>query len=307
MPTPEQLVAALRAAHPDVAVAPAPQVNSSFLGKGLFTPRDLVHLGEEHAKVPAVMAHELGHAQFNKTRLGRALQHPATRLSTNALGAPLSGLAGLLAARSDSDAAPYAAALVPLALHAPTLVSEAMASRHAMGKLRAAGASAAQLAKARRQLAGAYGTYLGQAGVSGLAAAAPLLARRYWREREAEKTSAEGDDRVGVFEGAPSRRPVMQRALQGALAVGGIGAASSGALAALGPEVMGADRRRRAIRALVGTLGAGMAGAGMGASLGAYEGARFHGQDPTSLSVDMWLAKRLGARDRAAARGQTNA
>lgn len=209
----------------------------------------------------------------------------------------MSGLAGLLAARSDSSVAPYAAALVPLAMHAPVLVSEAMASRNAMAKLREAGASVADLAKARRQLGAAYGSYLGQAALSGMATAAPLLARRYWRKRQAEKNAEKKE--IGVFEGAPSSRPVLQRSLQGALAGGGLGALSAGAMVALAPEVVGIDNRKRLMRTLAQLAGMGAAGAGIGSTLGAYEAARFQGVKPPALSAEMWLAGRLGRHDRA--------
>lgn len=298
MPSPEELVSALMRRRGDTAVEFAPDVSSAFARKGWFTPRDTVYLGGDHVKVPAVLAHELGHAQFNKTQLGSVLQHPALVLATNHLGTPMSGLAGLLAARSDSSVAPYAAALVPLAMHAPTLVSEAMASRNAMAKLREAGASVADLAKARRQLSGAYGSYLGQAALSGMATAAPLLVRRYWRKREAEKNAAKKE--IGVFEGAPSTRPVLQRSLQGALAGSGLGALSAVAMVAMAPEIVGIDNRKRLTRTLAQIAGMGAAGAGIGGTLGAYEAARFQGEEPPTLSTNMWLAGRLGMHDRTA-------
>ena len=119
---------------------------------------------------PEVLAHELGHREFGKTTAGKVFQNPyAYGIGTNpVLGMAAGGLAGYAegtrkakqkARGEKSTKIPYGA-LAPLALAAPMLISEGMASRNAMKMLRESGASGAQLSKARGTLGKAFATYL---------------------------------------------------------------------------------------------------------------------------------------------------
>jgi len=116
------------------------------------------HVGER----ADFLAHELGHADLDKG-VGKALQNRLTMTAPN-LGT-LAGLGGGFAAgRAESTAGKLLGTLGPLALHVPQLAYEGLASLKGMNKLRAAGATAAELAQARNTLSKAWGTYAMNAG-----------------------------------------------------------------------------------------------------------------------------------------------
>lgn len=325
MPTSEPTITQrLMATEPGVQYTKGPAdyakgIDSYFERKWALNPYRVpyVHIGDEHQHIPAVLAHELGHAEFDRTRLGRVLQNPIFRHSLNSLALPASAIGGVLAARSDSGAAPYAAMALPALMHAPTLISEGAASYNALKKLRNIGASAADISKARRQLAGAFGSYLGHAGLSGLAAAAPLLAKKYWPKAqpqeqaepspEATKSAEDalepmpekGLGSYGLFRKDPSHHPVAQRMFQGALAGTALGGLGQGAIMALGPEMLGTSRRDRLLRAATNIFNSGLTGALGGTSLGAYEAARFREPTDVGYSPTTWLMNYLAKKDRA--------
>lgn len=120
-----------------------------------------------HGKSPAgVLGHEMGHAQFDKKLLGKATQNIPARIAFNlsSLGSPLAGAAAGYGI-DDKATGLGVAAGIPLAIAAPTLLSEGVASFKGMGNLRRAGANPAQLAAARKTLLRAFGTYAGKAGM----------------------------------------------------------------------------------------------------------------------------------------------
>jgi hypothetical protein len=119
---------------------------------------------------PAVLAHELGHAEFDGTLVGRALQHPATRMISNA------GILVGVYAGAEGLPGSIGAAIVA-ASSAPTMVSEYQASSRALRLLRNAGAKEDEVADAKRKLRAAYSTYALQssAGAADVAALAALV------------------------------------------------------------------------------------------------------------------------------------
>jgi hypothetical protein len=109
---------------------------------------------------PHVVAHELGHAKFHKTRAGKVLFK--TRLpgmAVGRLGAPAMALQD-----PDSKASKWSPAVGALAA-APTLIDEAAASIHGYRGMKGAGFTAKQLSHGRNQLLKAYGTYTGKLAV----------------------------------------------------------------------------------------------------------------------------------------------
>jgi len=112
---------------------------------------------------PEILAHELGHADWNRNRVGRITQGrpgQALRMATE----PVSSLVGLGAGLlSDDPRIHRAAMLAPAVLHAPTLLNEAAASIKGLKHIRGAGGSLGSYAKV---LAPAFGSYLANAGAS---------------------------------------------------------------------------------------------------------------------------------------------
>lgn len=121
---------------------------------------------------PHVGAHELGHGRWGASGIGKILRVTKAR---NA--APLFvGTAGTIMSGLDPDST--ASKLAPVASAAslaPMLTDEAAASIHAIRGMRRAGYSAAQIAKGKKQLLKAFGTYALGMGVPTVAA--PVLAR----------------------------------------------------------------------------------------------------------------------------------
>jgi len=102
----------------------------------------------------ANFAHELGHAEVDKNVIGRMLQSRAARLANS-----LTSLGGIGAAILLAKGKKWGL-LLPAALAAPTLLSEAIASVKGHGKLTDAGASDEQKSQYRKKMLGGFGSYL---------------------------------------------------------------------------------------------------------------------------------------------------
>ena len=158
------------------AASPVPVVRDPRGGMGAYASKPaskMMGLGDEakiilpEGKSPAgVLGHEMGHAQFDKKFLGKATQNIPARIAFNlsTIGSPLAGAAAGYGI-DDKATGMGVAAGIPLAIAAPTLLSEGVASVKGMGNLRRAGANPAQLAAARKTLLRAFGTYAGKAGM----------------------------------------------------------------------------------------------------------------------------------------------
>lgn len=109
------------------------------------------HVGLRADEDPAVLSHELGHAEFDRTTIGRVLQSPATQWL------PMAGRVGgaVAAARGNVTIGMAIAAASAL----PILAYEGEASRRGIAKLRRAGATEEEVADAKARLLKAWGTY----------------------------------------------------------------------------------------------------------------------------------------------------
>lgn len=152
-----------------------------------------------HVKVPAdwnnpaFLAHELGHADINKNRIGYAVQNPVTMLAGNHGAAAAGSLGGFASGFSDDPRVRRAGLLAPLALSAPTLAYEAGASIQGLRRLRQGGAGAGQLLQAGKALLPAWGSYAARTGgqVAGAAGAQAIgTAIHQHDKRTAKKKTA---------------------------------------------------------------------------------------------------------------------
>lgn len=125
-------------------------------------PGGAVLLGRD-TRAPSILAHELGHAEVQASRLGRVVQNTPMRLL--GMGAPGVGfLSGGLSGLSDDSRVRAAGLAAPALAAAPMLASEGLASIKAVRHLRNAGASRPQMWRAAKTLLPAFGTYAAQAG-----------------------------------------------------------------------------------------------------------------------------------------------
>lgn len=113
---------------------------------------------QEGSEGPSTLAHELGHAEFDRTALGRAVQHPTARMmSVNSIpiGVIISILAeGSLARRVALSTGFVAASQVPL------LTGEGVAWYKGHQMLKEHGASPEELAHLRSEAVRLGSTYL---------------------------------------------------------------------------------------------------------------------------------------------------
>lgn len=101
---------------------------------------------------PAVVAHELGHAEIDDSRLGQLAQSPLGRSLPVTVGGTFGAVAmskGQLASGAGSIAAGWA----------PILAQEGLASIKGIRLLREAGATEEELTDAKKRLLAAWGTY----------------------------------------------------------------------------------------------------------------------------------------------------
>lgn len=118
-----------------------------------------VHVPPGHD--PYVLAHELGHAQIDKSRLGRLVQNKLTVMAP-AIAPTVSGAGGALSgyvdAKNDESHVLRDSAVMGAA-HAPQLGFEAGASLLGRKSLIGAGASKKELTEYAKSVGRAYGTY----------------------------------------------------------------------------------------------------------------------------------------------------
>jgi hypothetical protein len=125
-------------------------------------PKGAVLLGKD-TRAPSVLAHELGHADVQSSRLGRVVQNTPTRalgMTSGGIGYLSGGLSGL----SDDPRVRTLGLAAPALAAAPMLASEGLASLKAVRHLRGAGASRGQMWNAAKTLIPAWGTYASHAG-----------------------------------------------------------------------------------------------------------------------------------------------
>ena len=223
----------------DTAVVPIERTVGEVAGGAHFSPGAhgiTAGLGgpvEPHVKVPehwrnpAVLAHELGHADIHSNRIGRMIQNPATTMAGTVGAGSIGALGGFASGFSDDKTVRRAGLLAPLAMNIPTLAYEAGASIQGLRKLRQGGAGFGQLANAAKMLAPAYGSYAlraakdtaGAAGSQAIGTAihSSLKRRAERKAGEVSKTAAGAPTRGGFMMASdiPSYRPPrLDRAIQ---------------------------------------------------------------------------------------------
>ncbi len=126
----------------------------------------IIRMGTGTQGYAPTLAHEMGHADLHKSRLGRVLQNKGTMIA-GALGSnPIVGaLSGGLTAQSDNETVRRLGRWAPAIAAAPMLGYEAGASILGYRRLRRAGASKQQLRNAMKNFTGAWGTYGGGAAL----------------------------------------------------------------------------------------------------------------------------------------------
>jgi hypothetical protein len=151
---------------------------------------------------PAILAHELGHAEIHDSKWGRLLQNRVTSSLGNAK-VPIAMLGGAAAATGNPIARNVgigAAALAAL----PELAYEGLANVKGYKRLKEQGATPEQLSEARKTLLSSYGTYAGQAA----AGAGSILSGHALSKLSAQATHDHdySDNDFGMT-GSPARLP----------------------------------------------------------------------------------------------------
>ena len=123
-----------------------------------------VSLGGGGHRTPAVLSHEIGHAQIYGNRLGKILQNPVTTIMGSQASVP-GMLAGYASGRgTDNEKVKRLARWSPALLAAPQLLYEAGASGLGVRNMLRAGATRREALGALKQLAPALGSYVANAG-----------------------------------------------------------------------------------------------------------------------------------------------
>jgi len=167
--------------------------NAGFIPQGGPKGEDVIAMGKDFSK-PSILAHEMGHAQIQKTPLLKYIQSKPALLA-GALGRSVAMGAGVGAATgiSDSERTQRIGRWAPTLLSAPLLAVEAGASALGLLKMRRAGASGAQMLRGVKTLAPAWGTYAAPVALStGVAhlSQAGVRAMREYEKKSGEKTAA---------------------------------------------------------------------------------------------------------------------
>jgi hypothetical protein len=121
---------------------------------------------------PGILAHELGHAEIDRSGFGKLLQSSGLRgvATVGAVGGTVLGMMG------SSPSHRTIGAVIALASTTPILGAEGWASAKAINKLRAAGATESEVSAAKSRLLKAFGTYATvPAGILGDIATASML------------------------------------------------------------------------------------------------------------------------------------
>lgn len=129
--------------------------SAAELGGGYFDQdKKEITLSEKNFKV---LAHELGHAQIHEHFLGRLMQSKAARVLFNATGSALASAGvGILMAKGKKWGL-----LLPAAVAAPTILSEALATHKGEKLLEEAGATRKQREAYGDSTRKGLGTYFG--------------------------------------------------------------------------------------------------------------------------------------------------
>jgi hypothetical protein len=104
---------------------------------------------------PGILAHELGHAEIDRTTIGRVLQSRALRVASAVAGVGGAAM-GVLGSNTSHRTI---GTLIAVAATAPILGAEGWASSKAVDKLRRAGATEGEVSAAKTRLLKAFGTY----------------------------------------------------------------------------------------------------------------------------------------------------
>jgi hypothetical protein len=184
-----------------------PEIQKNLEDFGLYQQEDVIKgLGQDPKKPfiavgsglksPGILAHEIGHAQLDNSRLGRMIQNKGTILAGKL--APVAGLGlGYAAGRSDNEKAQTLGALSGGLMSIPQLAYEGAASLKGYKNLKRLGANPAQLRAARRSLLPAFGTYAGGAIAStGAGYLGRAMGRSDKEDAEAEANKQAADKRA---------------------------------------------------------------------------------------------------------------
>lgn len=126
-------------------------------GGGFYHPSE-DWIGIDKNEDADVLAHELGHAQFQKSLLGKITQSAPARLMH--LASPLAGLAIGATVTGSAPARILKSLLVGLGLSAPTLISEGVATYNGYQSLKHLGADQARLDQYKKRIIPPQSTYL---------------------------------------------------------------------------------------------------------------------------------------------------
>jgi len=151
----------------DTVLRKVPEEEAALYGGGAFDYRknEIIMAKDD----PSILAHEIGHAHFQKSMLGKLTQNIPAR-AAHALG-PLAGFAPIAGDAIRSTSGKALAIAAPLLLAAPTLVSEGVATYKGHSLLTEAGASPEELSDYRKKMLHGFGTYA-QSPIAGTALAA---------------------------------------------------------------------------------------------------------------------------------------
>jgi hypothetical protein len=171
-----------RATHPDPSAAM--YTDRHFQPEATKDP--VVILGEDSARHPSIVSHELGHAEIGRSRAGRILQNRHT-LAMGSNSPMIGAVSGALSGMSDNKYVRGLGVAAPALAAAPQLAYEAGASALGLRNIRRSGGSWGDVARAAGHLAPAFGTYVGQAGMGAGTALLAQGAVRKAREEQAKE------------------------------------------------------------------------------------------------------------------------
>jgi hypothetical protein len=156
---------------------------------------------------PSHLAHELGHAQIDQSRLGRLLQNPVTTLGAN-YKVPINEVAGALShvgGKWGRTLGPVTAGLTTV----PELLYEGAANLKGYQNLKEHGASPEQLEQGRKMMLSSMGSYGGRAlqglGAYMITSGAGSILKAAFATKDPEFVDADAENTVGL-PAAPRRR-----------------------------------------------------------------------------------------------------
>jgi len=159
--------------HKVRAAAPVDVTHQPILGGGITASGEaapMYNLETNQVHFPSssshagALAHEFGHADIAKSRMGRLLQNKATLMA--GMASPAIGItSGAFTADSDNPTVRRLGIAAPALAALPMLGYEGLASLKGVSRLRNAGAAGKELWHASKDLLPAWGSYLGRAGM----------------------------------------------------------------------------------------------------------------------------------------------